>query len=148
MSQTEIGARQVLSGVLGAILVVGVLGLVYYAVTPVPATPAATEFYVVNESGTAANYDTDLSVGEESDVVVGIGNDENEQVTYEFTVVSDGTRLDTRSVTLADGETWEQPLNLSFQEPGERRVELRLYRDRPLEGDPYRLLELEFRVGE
>ncbi|WP_123538508.1 DUF1616 domain-containing protein [Halosimplex salinum] len=148
MSQTEIGARQVVSGVLGAILVLGVLGLVYYAVTPVPATPAATAFYVVNESGTAANYQTDLSVGEETTVVVGIENDEHRETTYEFAAVADGTRLDNRSVTLDDGETWERPLTLSFRDPGARTVELRLYRDRPLDGDPYRELQLAFEVEE
>jgi uncharacterized membrane protein len=147
MDLDNVTGRQVLSGVLGVVLVLGALGLVYYAVAPVPATPGDTAFYVVNESDTAAGYPTNVSVGEVATVVVGIENAEGEQLTYEFVVTTGDRRLDRRSVTLGHRDTWRESLNVSFEESGEQRVRLRLYRDGGVDGEPYRKLRLVFRVA-
>jgi len=147
MDLDNVTGRQVLSGVLGAVLVLGALGLVYYAVAPVPATPGDTRFYVVNESDTAAGYPTDLSVGEQATVDVGIENDEGEQLTYEFVVTTGERRLDRRTVTLAHGDAWRESLNVSFEVSGERRVRLQLYRDGSVDGEPHRQLRLVFQVA-
>jgi uncharacterized membrane protein len=142
----DVDRRRILSGVLGGVLVLGVLGLVFYAVAPVPATPGDTEFYVVNESGTAAGYPTQPAVGENVTVVVGIENDEHQSVTYELVVRTVPQEFERRTVTLADGETWKRPVRLSFADAGEKRVRLYLYRSDGREGVPYRKLRLNFDV--
>jgi uncharacterized membrane protein len=138
--------RRILSVVLGSLIVIGVLGLVVFVVAPVPATPGYTEFYVVNDSGVAAGYPTNVTVDEEVTVTVGIRNNEHRQETYALLVSTTDTRLDRRSVTLADGRTWERPVMLSFDDPGEHRVMLHLYRDGSSDGEPYRRLRLVFQV--
>ena len=139
--------RRVLSLVLGMLIVTGIGGLVIFVVAPVPATPGYTEFYVVNDSGVAAGYPTNVTVGEEVTVTVGIRNDEHRQETYELLIRTTETRLDRRSVTLADGGTWERPVALSFDDPGEHRVVLHLYRGGSSDGEPYRRLRLVFQVA-
>jgi uncharacterized membrane protein len=139
--------RRTLSAVLGLLLVVGIAGLVVFVVASVPATPPYTEFYVANDSGVAAGYQTNVTTGEEVRVTVGIRNNEHRQVTYEFVVRTDETRLDRRSVTLADTERWERPISLSFDDPGEHRVRLHLYRADQSGDEPYRRLRLVFRVS-
>jgi uncharacterized membrane protein len=139
--------RHVLSLVLGSLIVIGIVGLVIFVVAPVPATPGYTEFYVVNDSGMAAGYSTNVTVGEEVTVTVGIRNNEHRRETYDLLVSTDETRLDRRSVTLADGRTWERPITLSFDDPGEHRVMFHLYRDGSTDGEPYRQLRLVFQVA-
>jgi len=139
--------RRVLSLVLGSLIAIGIGGLVLFVVAPVPATPGYTEFYVVNDSGVAAGYPTNVTVGEEVTVTVGIRNNEHQQETYDLEVSTNDTRLDQRSVTLADGGTWERPIAISFDDPGEHRVMLHLYRDGAPDGEPYRRLRLVFQVA-
>jgi uncharacterized membrane protein len=139
--------RRVLSWILGLLLIIAVGGLVVFVVAPVPATPGYTEFYVVNGSGVAAGYPMNVTAGEEVTVTVGIGNDEHRQITYNLLISTNETRLDRRSVTLADGGTWERPVTFSFDDPGEHRVMLHLYRDGSPDGEPYRRLRLVFRIA-
>jgi len=137
---------QVLSGVLGVVLVLGVLGLVGFAILPVPATPGDTAFYVVNESGTAAGYPTQPAVGEEVAVFVGVHNGEHREMTYELVARTASQQYEQRTVTLDDGETWERSLRLSFDEAGEKRISLYLYREGGSAESPYRELYLNFDV--
>jgi uncharacterized membrane protein len=138
--------RRVLSLALGTVLVLGVAGLVVFVAAPVPATPPLTEFYVVNATGTAAGYPDNVTVDRQVAVTVGIVNDEHRRVTYDLVVRSNETTFDRRTVTLADGATWERLVSLSFDEPGEYRVSFLLYRDGP-GGEPYREARLVIRVN-
>ena len=142
---TDEGRRE-LSLALGALLVLGVAGLVAFVVAPVPATPGLTEFYVVNESGAAAGYPSNVTVDETAAVTVGIVNDEHRRVTYELVVRSNETQFDRRTVTLADGERWERLVSLSFDEPGTHRVAFQLYLDGEASGEPYRRARLVIQV--
>lgn len=138
--------RRVLSLVLGALLVLGVAGLAAFVVAPVPATPPLTEFYVVNASGAAAGYPSNVTVDEPAAVTVGIVNDEHRRVTYELVVRSNETQFERRSVTLADGATWERLVSLSFDDPGTHRVAFRLYLDGASGSEPYRETRLVIQV--
>lgn len=145
MAATDAPTRRWSSVVLGAVLVLGVAGLVVYAVAPVSPTPPDTGFYVLNESGTAANYSADVAVGEDVTVQVGIENDEGQPVDYDVVARSDGAELATRSVSLDGGETWSDELAFSFEEPGERRVDFLLTREDET-ADPYRRVYLRVTV--
>ena len=145
MDFDNVDGRQVVSGVLGGVLVLGVLGLVVYAVAPIAATPGDTAFYVVNESETAAGYPTQPTVGENVTFVVGIENDEHREMTYDLVVRTVPREFEHRTVTLADGETWERPVTVSFEDSGPKRLRLHLHRD-GVDGDPYRELYLNFDV--
>lgn len=138
--------RRELSLVFGGLLVLAVLGLIVFVVAPVPATSPYTEFYVVNASGEAAEYPATVGVGEEIVVTVGIVNNEHRRVTYDFVVRTNGTQIERQSVTLADGDTLERQVGLSFDDPGEHRVVLYLYLEGQSPADPYRRLRLVFQV--
>jgi uncharacterized membrane protein len=146
MDFPNVDRRRALSGALGAVLVFGVLGLAGFAVAPVPATSGDTAFYVVNESGSAAGYPTQPTVGESVSVVVGIENDEHRRMSYELVVRTVPREFETRTMTVDDGDRWERSISLSFERAGEKRVRLYLYRDGETDGPPYRELHLNFDV--
>ncbi|MFC6721153.1 DUF1616 domain-containing protein [Halobacteriaceae bacterium SHR40] len=108
-----------------------------------------TEFYVqsgdpVTGEQVASGYPTNMTVGEQSEFVVGITNQEHG--TEEYTVVvelqrlRDGevveiTRIDQFSATVAHGETVERPVTLEPETTGESlRLSYQLYRGQPPEG--------------
>lgn len=137
--------RRALSVVLGLVLVVSLIGLTVFVIVPIPASTAFTEFYVLGPSGNASDYPENLSVGETGTVIVGITNQEHEQKTYELVVETDEQTLETREVTVAAGETWEQEVSFSFDSPGERRVRFLLYLDGE---EPYRRAGIQVVVSE
>ena len=71
-----------------------------------------TEFYVLGPNGTADNYPTDLRVGEEGEVIIGIVNHEYANVTYQLEVKLNGTVIGKENADLKHNETWERPLRL------------------------------------
>lgn len=127
--------RRGLSVALGVVLVASLIGLVVFVIAPIPANSAYTEFYILGPGGNASDYPENLSVGESGTVIVGITNHEHEEETYELVVETDRRTLETREVTLAAGETWEDEVSFSFDSPGERRVQFLLYLDGE---EPYR----------
>jgi len=143
MTDRDSGLGRPLSVVLGGVLVVAVLGMVVFVVAPVPATPADTEFYVLNESG-VADYPETLAVQQSASVLVTVENHEHEQVSYELVVRHDGDRLDSATRTLSDGGEWNRTVDVSFEEAGDESVEFLLYRAG--EAEPYRRLSLQITV--
>lgn len=109
-----------------------------------------TDLRVLTESPdgelTFSNYPDEVSTNDETELVVGIDN--NEQATRTYTVVvtvdqliDDGggitpiesTEIDRFSVTLDDGERLEQPQTVTLGATGEHRLNYYLYTDDPPE---------------
>lgn len=142
--------RRTLSVILTIALVVASLGVIYYIVFPAPANKSYTEFYVLNSSDEAANYPTNLSIGETGAVILGVENHEHQRVTYTLNVkVSDKTIL-SRRITVSEGGMWRDRVAISFESAGRKPVQLQLYRGpEPKTGsDPYRELWIIVNVTE
>jgi uncharacterized membrane protein len=137
--------QSVLDKVLSIALIVSIIvtcaTLVYVVVTP-KTGERFTEFYILGPNGTASDYPTDLKVGEEGKVIIGIVNHEYENVTYRIVVRLDNDTIATiDGIRLTNGEKWEQNFTFTPQKTGENmKLEFLLYRE-GLE-EPYRTLHL------
>lgn len=139
--------RRALTWTLAVALLLAVAGTVYLAVDPPETTEPFTEFYILGPGGNASGYPTNLSVGEEGTVIVGIVNHEHERVTYRLVLELAGEVIEERRVTVDDEATWEEPVTFTVEEPGRQRLRFLLYKGE-VEGEPYRHLRLWVEVRE
>ena len=124
---------KVLSVVL-AVAIVGAIGTLGYVVATPRVEERFTEFYILGPDGKAENYPTELKVGEEGRVIVGIVNHEQEKASYRVEVWIDGEGRDEIMVELEPEGKWEQEVGFVPQKAGEgQKVEFVLYKD----GEPY-----------
>jgi uncharacterized membrane protein len=133
--------EKVLSIALMASIVVACATLVYVAVTP-KTGERFTEFYILGPNGMASDYPTDLKVGEEGKVIIGVVNHEYENVTYRMVVRLDNETIATiDDIRLTHEGKWEENFTFKPEKIGENmKLEFLLYR----EGldEPYRTLHL------
>jgi uncharacterized membrane protein len=141
--QRESLAYNTVSLVLALVVAVAIASLTYMVATPkVKVGEKFTEFYILGLNGTAENYPTELRVGEEGDVIVGIVNHEQSRMSYRVEVWIDGEQAKLRidgedryeiDVELENAGKWEQVVGFVPQKAGRQKVEFVLYR----EGEPY-----------
>jgi len=135
-------ADKVLSVVL-VVAISGAIGTLGYAVATPRVGERFTEFYILGPEGEAANYTTELKVGEEGRVILGIVNHEQEEASYTVEVWIDGEKAKLRvegedkdeiSVGLENEEKWEKEVGFVPQTAGKNQtVEFVLYKD----AEPY-----------
>lgn len=128
--------------ILSVILIISIIlassMTVYVIVTPKQGEKF-TEFYILGPGGKASDYPTNLRVGEEREVIIGVVNHEYTNVMYQLEVKLDGEVIDERIVDLKHNETWEYPFAVRAKKTGEnQKLEFLLYK----EGDAYRSLHL------
>lgn len=123
-------------------LVVGVVAMGYVAVTADETGTEYAEFYVLNESGVAADYPTNLTVGEEGTVVFGVGNRRPSATTYTVLVTLDGRRVAGYSVSVPPDGTHERAVTFTAREPGNRTLVASLHRGERATGTPLQTLHL------
>ena len=147
---TRESANRVLTVVLAVALVAALGGVVYVAQTPGAQEDPFTEFYSLGPGGEAAEYPTDLATGETGEFVVGITNNEHRQLAYTVALVVDGEVLEERTASVANGATWEDSFEIGFDDPGEKRLEILLFRGEEAGAldDPYQELRLIVEVRE
>lgn len=136
-----------LASLLAVVLFVGVAGLGITAVFPVDTDEPFTEFYVLGSDGDANGYPQNLTVGESASFIVGVTNHERGEVSYTLVMSERGETLTEEEFTVARGDTWERELRYSPDSPGQKRVQLKLYKDSASSGDPYRQLRLVISVA-
>jgi uncharacterized membrane protein len=147
---------RILSFILVIAIVLAISMLVYVIVTPKEGEKF-TEFYVLGPGGRAEDYPTNLKVGEEGEVIIGIVNHEYANVTYRLEVRLNGEVIDEKSVELMHNETWESPFLFKATTAGnDQKLEFLLF-ENPFnksvygKGDkeePYRSLHLWVDVEE
>jgi uncharacterized membrane protein len=135
-------ADKVLSVAL-VVAILGAIGTLGYVVANPRVGESYTEFYILGPNGTAENYPTDLKVGGEGKVIVGIVNHEQEEALYTVEVLIDGNRTQVMvggeemseiNVELQNQAKWEQEVGFVPQKAGDnQKVEFVLYKD----GAPY-----------
>ncbi len=112
-----------------ALAILGALGMVGYIITE-PEREEFTEFYLLGLSGGAVDYPTQLTIGEEGKVTVGIVNGEQKTITYRIEVAIDGiTSNKMVPVILKPDEKWENIVSFTPVRAGDgQKVEFLLYR--------------------
>jgi len=131
---------RILTVVLIISIILAISMTVYVIITPKEGEKF-TEFYVLGPNGTADDYPTNLKVGEEGKVIIGIVNHEYANVTYPLEVRLNGEVIDEESVDLMHNETWESPFTFRATKAGEdQKLEFLLFKDEMT--DVYRSLHL------
>jgi len=126
--------------------------IVYVIVTPKQGEKF-TEFYILGPEGMADDYPTDMTVGDEGEVIIGVVNHEYTSITYWLEVKLNETVIGEEKLRLEHNETWEEPFLVEANRKGEdQKVEFLRYRDQDHnESDetwePYRSLHLWVDVG-
>ncbi|MCL0049369.1 DUF1616 domain-containing protein [Dehalococcoidia bacterium] len=132
--------------------IVGAIGTLGYVIASPRVGERFTEFYILGLEGKAEGYPTELTVGEEGRVILGITNREHEIMGYEVKIKVDGV-LQRRigPVELEHEESWREQVGFVPQEPGEdQKVQFVLYKIRTLgtEDEPSLTLHLWIDVKE
>jgi len=117
--------------------ILGALATVGYIIAIPKVGESFSELYILGLEGKAADYPSELIVGEEGRVIVGITNNEHKTVSYRVEVRIDGEKNnEIGPIMLEHGERWEGEASFVPQVPGEnQKVEFLLYKNG--EDEPY-----------
>ena len=106
-----------------------------------------TGFYILGPNGTADEYPTNLSVGDEGIVIIGVVNHEYVNSTYRLEVLLNGTVIDEENIDLMHNEVWRDTFAFNATEKGDdQKLEFLLYKDGA--DETYRSLHLWVDVRE
>lgn len=131
---------EILTVILIISIILAISMVVYVIVTPKEGEKF-TEFYILGPEGKAENYPTDLKVGDEGKVIIGVVNHEYARVTYRLEVLLDGAVIGEEYIALKYNETWEYPFTSKAERTGEnQKFEFLLYKEGEVE--VYRSLHL------
>jgi uncharacterized membrane protein len=121
--------NRILTWVLIGVFIAVIAGTIYLTTTAPPAE-RFTEFYLLGPGGMASDYPTNLTVGDTGTVLVGITNQEGEDVTYMVHVWLNDTKIgDLPVITLAHEANSERAYTFTATEVGARwKLEFVLYR--------------------
>ena len=142
---------RMLSIILFIAIILAIAMTVYVIVTPKQGEKF-TEFYILGPEGMADDYPTDLAVGDEGEVIIGVVNHEYASTTYLLEVKLNGAAIGGDKLCLEHGETWEGTFFEATMKGEGQKVEFLLYRDQDHNesdetGEPYRSLHLWVDVG-
>lgn len=132
------------------VAIVATLGwIVYIAVTPEKSDRLTSEklpeelaeFYILDAEGKVNEYQTQVSLGEPVNVVVGIVNHEYQSASYSVRIIINGFESKEVDIgTLAHGSKWEEQISFTPQVPGDaQEVNFYLYKnggDKPYLREP------------
>lgn len=122
-----LGINKFLSVILITSIIASSVTLIYLVVTP-KLGEKFTEFYLLSPNGTGSDYPTDLMVGEEGKVIIGIVNHEYENTTYRLEVNFNGTLIHNENVFLIENEKWELSFTFKPSNKGQnQKLEFLLY---------------------
>ena len=82
----------ILSKTLSIVLVLAILGAVAALIYTITVAPEEkfTEFYILGAEGKATDYPTQLRIGEEAPLILGIINREQDTISYQIEIKIDG----------------------------------------------------------
>ncbi len=143
---------RILSIILIIAIILAIVMIVYVIVTPKQGE-TFTEFYILGPEGMADDYPTDMTVGDEGEVIIGVVNHEYTSITYWLEVKLNETVIGGDELHLEHGVIWEGTFFFEATRKGEdQKLEFLLYRDQDHNesddtGEPYRSLHLWVDVG-
>lgn len=140
------GFDRTLSIILLIILIVAVIGTIYIIIFP-QQSEKYTEFYILGPNGKAADYPTNLTVGQNGNVIIGIVNHEAAAVDYGLIVKFNNQILRNDTIFLKDKEKKEIPFTFTASNTGQNQtLEFLLYK-LPNSKDVYRSLRLNVNIS-
>ncbi len=114
--KTDVYNQSIADKILTLILIISVISTAW-ALVNIIKTPNTgekfTEFYILDSSGNASNYQTELKVNEPIAYKIGISNHEYRTVNYSIKTVLDKDILLSKEVTIDNNQTWEQNLTVT-----------------------------------
>jgi len=126
---TDSKVDKILTTILIISILLAISVTVYVIVTPKEGEKF-TEFYVLGPGGMAEDYPTNLTVGEEGEVIIGVVNHEYAAITYQLELKVNGKVIDQKSIVLTHNETWEGPFTFKPKKAGEdQKLEFLLYKN-------------------
>lgn len=117
-----------LTKVLAGAVALSLVAVLVIGLTTTATSEPHTEFYVLNDTGAASGYPTNLSVNETGTVQVGLANHEGTAVTYTIVLRFDDERIASRTVTVQPEESWRQEFSVTPQTDGTHRLDILLYK--------------------
>ncbi|MFC1904347.1 DUF1616 domain-containing protein [Chloroflexota bacterium] len=140
----RIGVRDKALTVILVLAILGAVGMMGYAIVTPGVGEKFTEFYILRTEGEAAGYPTELVVGNEAKVIVGIANHEYETVDYRIEVrINEARSGEVEPIALEHGEEREKEISFMPEMAGkDQKVEFLLYKNGEIEPclEPLRLL--------
>ena len=125
---TDTKADKILTAVLIISIVLALSVTVYVIVTPKEGEKF-TEFYVLGPGGKAEEYPTNLTVGEEGEVIIGVVNHEYTNISYQLEMMLNGEVINEKGIELMHNETWEGPFVFKPTRKGDdQKLEFLLYK--------------------
>lgn len=123
----ESKTSKVLSIILIFTILLAIATTAYVIVNPKPGE-TFTEFYILGSGGKASDYPTNLTVGQNASVIIGIVNHEAQTVNYQLVIKSNNTVLSNQKITVNNGNTKQIPYKFSLKSPGSNEIEFLLYK--------------------
>lgn len=123
----ESRTNKIISVIIIIAIILAVSATVYIIVKP-PHGEKFTEFYILGENGKAADYPTNMTVGETGNVTIGIVNHDYKTVDYNLVVESNNTITMQKNVTLGSGAKVEIPYNFTVESAGQNEIKFTLYK--------------------
>ena len=123
-------------------------GMIYFVITTPKIGERFTEFYILDPSGKADNYPTEMKNNSPSTILVGVVNNEYTPLNYTVRVVLDNEVLTDTLFNLAHNGTWENNVTFAPDKTGsDLKLEFWLFKDDNFTA-PYRELHLWVNVTE
>ncbi|MBZ2166326.1 DUF1616 domain-containing protein [Methanobacterium spitsbergense] len=107
-------------------IILAISTAVYIIFKPNP--NGSTEFNLLSPVGNASVYPTNLTVGENGTVILGIVNNESKTVDYHLVINSNGVVISEQNLTLTKGEKKEIPYTFTAGSVGYKKIEFLLYK--------------------
>lgn len=118
------------------------IGTIYYSVATPKIGERFTEFYILDPSGKAENYSTNLTLNSPTDMLVGVVNHEYMPVNYTINISLDRNILTSQKLILGHNESWEKNITFVPNKEGiDMKLEFSLFKENNFTA-PYRELYL------
>jgi len=129
------------------VLIVACIGAIVYVVKTGQGE-SFTEFYILGLDSKADNYPTEVILGEEAKVIVGIVNHEYATTTYSVDIAIDGVAVNSiKPFTLENEEKWENVVGFTPAVAGDnQKVEFLLFKQNETDKELYLTLRLFINV--
>jgi uncharacterized membrane protein len=127
MFKGESKSSKILSLILILSIIIAISTTAYIIVNPKQGE-TFTEFYLLGPGGIASDYPTNLTVGQNASVIIGIVNHESKTVNYHLIVSSDGTIMSEQDINIPKGNKIEIPYNFTVSSTGNKKIEFLLYK--------------------
>lgn len=125
--KVESKTNKIVSIILLVSIIVAISTTAYIIINP-KQSEDFTEFYILGPGGQASNYPTNLTVGQNGSVIIGIVNHEQKTVNYNLIVTSNGNVMSDMNISLTNGNSTQIPYTFSANTAGHKDVEFLLYK--------------------